>query len=285
LTRFAGARFAEPADVAPERLAKAMVLDDFAPAAEAAVALATRCGYVARAAQSPTIVIRWLHEWGERSVRRNLLLWDDSVALSPEQAEVLDASVRAGRLRIVQTAIDPRARPVTESPAVAAVLRKPLLNPEALLEALNGTDAAQPRAPLPAPPTAIPADESPTGLVLVVDDDAVNRMVLTKQLVQLGCRVESAQNGAEAVALARLHHYDLVLMDCRMPVMDGYSATREIRRAVTPPPPIVSITANTTIEDREACTNAGMVDFVSKPVRLLELQRVLRRWLRPRSEA
>jgi CheY-like chemotaxis protein len=122
-------------------------------------------------------------------------------------------------------------------------------------------------------------------LVLVVDDDAVNRMVLTKQLEQFGCRVESAQNGAEAVALARLHHYDLVPMDCRMPVMDGDSATREIRRTVTKAQPIVAITANTTIEDREACTAEGMVDFVSKPVRKPELQRVLRRWLQSRSEA
>ncbi|MFM1851592.1 MAG: hypothetical protein RIS54_1276 [Verrucomicrobiota bacterium] len=121
--------------------------------------------------------------------------------------------------------------------------------------------------------------------MLVVDDDAVNRMVLTKQLEQFGCRVESAQNGAEAVALARLHHYDLVPMDCRMPVMDGDSATREIRRTVTKAQPIVAITANTTIEDREACTAEGMVDFVSKPVRKPELQRVLRRWLQSRSEA
>lgn len=255
-----------------------MVIDDFQPAGDAAAILAMRCGYVAQATMSPATVMEWLKKLSDRGV----LLWDESVTFTPDQIDALNASVTVGRLRIIKTALRSYQSPTTSGGLiVAAVLRKPLLNPDTFIEAVGTLQPMPPPAPnvSVASPSAISATSSHR--ILVVDDDTVNRVVITKQLEQLGYTVERAQDGAEAVALARLHHFDLILMDCRMPVMDGYTATREIQRALKRPPPIIAITANTTIEDREACKAAGMVDFVSKPVRKVDLQRVLTQWLPP----
>jgi CheY-like chemotaxis protein len=96
-------------------------------------------------------------------------------------------------------------------------------------------------------------------------------------LRKLGCVVEFAENGAEAVAKSRLNEYDLVLMDCLMPEMDGWNATAEIRRRDSRTP-IIAITANATYDDRSRCMKVGMNDYLSKPLRIGELVRVIERW-------
>jgi len=116
--------------------------------------------------------------------------------------------------------------------------------------------------------------------VLVVEDNAVNQKVAQRMLVQLGCRVDVAANGREAVELVATVPYDLVLMDVQMPEMDGLEATTEIRRwegEHAGQLPIVAMTAHAMSTDRERCLAAGMDDFVSKPVRRGDLVRVLRR--------
>ncbi|MCC6416593.1 MAG: response regulator [Opitutaceae bacterium] len=260
-----------------------IVLDAFPPAAAAAVALAKRCGYTARSASTPSTVVLCLAEIAKSA--RLILFWDGRVEFTTDEASALRDAIAADRLRVVKTVLRPQQVASESEPfPVAAVLRKPLLNPDNLAEAADWSHAplGVPGLHSPRPPAPAEIASKLAGArVLVVDDDAVNRLVISKQLEQLGCVVERAQDGAEAVALARLHHYHVILMDCRMPVMDGYTATREIRRALVDTPPIIAITANTTIEDREACHAAGMVDFVSKPVRKFELQRVLAQWLRP----
>ena len=99
-------------------------------------------------------------------------------------------------------------------------------------------------------------------------------------LERLGNEVKVARNGAEAVAAAALEAFDIILMDCQMPEMDGFQATAAIRAAEgdTRHTPIIALTANAMQGDRERCVEAGMDDYLSKPVRADELTAVLDRW-------
>lgn len=119
--------------------------------------------------------------------------------------------------------------------------------------------------------------------VLVVEDNQVNEMVARRMLEKLGCDVSVVQDGSEAVAATLDHSFDVVFMDCQMPVMDGYEATRAIRAREeathAPRLPIVAMTANSMSDDRDACMQAGMDDYISKPVLLRALEEALVRSL------
>ena len=139
------------------------------------------------------------------------------------------------------------------------------------------------RAPAaPDAPYIPPAEfRAPDAHVLVVDDNAVNRAVIVGFLEEYGCRVSEAADGSEAVDRLAVDPAHLVLMDCQMPVMDGFAATAEIRRRklVTPlgtPLPVVALTASALKGERERCLAAGMNDYLSKPLRQAELVEVLR---------
>lgn len=121
-------------------------------------------------------------------------------------------------------------------------------------------------------------------LVLLVEDDAVNRTLALRQLGRLGYEVRSAIDGDEAVAAVAVTRFGAILMDCQLPGMDGIQATREIRRRETGGDthvPIIAMTAQANAHDREACLAAGMDDYLSKPVMLEALATVLGRWLAP----
>jgi len=123
------------------------------------------------------------------------------------------------------------------------------------------------------------------GRVLLVEDNPVNRAVAQKMLEKLGLGFELAEDGQQAVdRLALAHDFDLVLMDCQMPVMNGYAATEQIRRQEQqldqPRLTVVAMTANAMEGDREKCLSAGMDDYVPKPVKLADLEQVLSRWLK-----
>ncbi|MDF3030837.1 MAG: hypothetical protein K0R03_1395 [Moraxellaceae bacterium] len=117
--------------------------------------------------------------------------------------------------------------------------------------------------------------------ILVAEDNPVNQTVAVEMLKRLGCRVDIASNGEEAVTAYRALPYDLIFMDCDMPVMDGYAASRAIRALETPGHrvPIVAMTAAAFEGDREQCLLAGMDDYLAKPVRMSELQRMVQAWL------
>jgi signal transduction histidine kinase/CheY-like chemotaxis protein len=105
--------------------------------------------------------------------------------------------------------------------------------------------------------------------ILLAEDNAINRTVAVRLLERMGHRVAVAVDGTEAVAAVSRERYDLILMDCQMPVMDGYAAAREIRRLKLPAtPPIVALTANAMAEDRRRCLEAGMDDYLAKPISL-----------------
>ena len=124
--------------------------------------------------------------------------------------------------------------------------------------------------------------------MLVVEDNPVNQMVAGGFLEALACEFEIVSDGRAAVeVLTRTHPFDLVLMDCHMPEMDGLEATRCVRAHESTGglhTPIVALTANAMASDRDACLEAGMDDFLSKPFRLDELDRLLQKWWRPLNE-
>jgi CheY-like chemotaxis protein len=101
-------------------------------------------------------------------------------------------------------------------------------------------------------------------------------------LERLGCHVDVVPDGREAVAALRRATYDLVLMDCQMPNLDGFQATVEIRRLepAIPRVPIVAMTANALEGDREKCLASGMDDYIAKPVKRQQLEQVVHRWTR-----
>ena len=136
--------------------------------------------------------------------------------------------------------------------------------------------------------------------ILLAEDNVVNQKVAVRMLQKTGYRVDVVENGQEAVKAVGLTSYDLVLMDCQMPEMDGLEATRKIREMasvkreakqktssdplpLTPhaPPrvPIIALTANALSGDREICLEAGMDDFLTKPVRIEELETMIGKWL------
>jgi CheY-like chemotaxis protein len=114
--------------------------------------------------------------------------------------------------------------------------------------------------------------------VLVAEDNQVNQTVATMMLAKLGHRADVAANGAEALESVRRAHYDVVLMDVQMPVLDGLAATRRIRAELPPDrqPHIIALTASALAEDRAACVAAGMDDYLTKPVRPADLAAALR---------
>jgi CheY-like chemotaxis protein/HPt (histidine-containing phosphotransfer) domain-containing protein len=117
--------------------------------------------------------------------------------------------------------------------------------------------------------------------VLVVEDNDINRAVAVRTLERLGYRAADARNGVEAVEKFTPETYAAVLMDCQMPVMDGYEATAKLREAEAGrrPTPILAMTAGAFTGDRERCLAAGMDDYISKPVAFEDLAAALRRWV------
>ncbi|MCB1660579.1 MAG: response regulator, partial [Pseudomonadales bacterium] len=126
--------------------------------------------------------------------------------------------------------------------------------------------------------------------VLIVEDNPVNQQVVAKMLQKLGLNYEIAQHGREALSkLSTSNLFDLVLMDCQMPIMDGFEATRHWRdqesKLGLPRLPIIALTANAMQGDEELCLDAGMDDHLAKPVNLQSLSQLLAKWLNPSAKS
>jgi CheY-like chemotaxis protein len=114
--------------------------------------------------------------------------------------------------------------------------------------------------------------------VLVAEDNDINRLLVKTLLEKMGCRVETAQNGREAVTALGARPFDLLLMDVQMPELDGLKATREIREKLGLDIPIIALTADTLDEDAAECRRAGMNDYLSKPIDVKQLQEKILAW-------
>ncbi|MEM7165035.1 MAG: response regulator [Planctomycetota bacterium] len=123
--------------------------------------------------------------------------------------------------------------------------------------------------------------------VLVVEDEATNRIVARAMLSRLGCEVDFAENGEIGFEMVQVRDYDLVIMDCMMPVMDGLTATRAIRdwerESNRDAVPIVAFTALSQPRHKEECLEAGMDDFMTKPARGQRFREVLDQWAVPQA--
>ncbi len=119
--------------------------------------------------------------------------------------------------------------------------------------------------------------------ILLVEDNQTNRMIAEMMLDELGCKVTMAEDGEEAIALLEKQVFQLIFMDCNMPVMDGYEAARllkdRMRQGDLNACPIIAFTANERKEDRKKCARAGMNDYISKPVSEEALIAVLSKWI------
>jgi two-component system, sensor histidine kinase and response regulator len=148
------------------------------------------------------------------------------------------------------------------------------------------TGLGAPTTPLGTAIPSAPAPDGPGLRLLVVDDNPVNQRVISRMLERLGHRVETAANGLEAVEAVSRGGFDAVLMDCQMPVLDGYAASLRIRNLGSPGSriPILALTASALADERQRCLNAGMNDFLAKPLRLKDLESALSQWVPQRRE-
>ncbi len=161
-------------------------------------------------------------------------------------------------------------------------VHKPV-RPDQLLDAMTRALQGE-RGPIPRPKSSdISNPPEKLGLhVLLVEDNRINQLVAQAHLKAMGCQVTLAKTGHEAVTACASQHFDLVLMDCQMPEMDGYEATRRIRESEPQGrrTPIIAVTANALEGDKEICISSGMDDFLSKPYAQGQLRSVLERWAR-----
>jgi two-component system, sensor histidine kinase and response regulator len=203
-----------------------------------------------------------------------------------------DQAMRSTRLILIHDASSSDKPGSLARAGLDAWISKPV-GATALRDALRYVQSSAPHRddyPVAAPGLPLTEDREigrePEGpRALVVEDNVVNQKVAALLLRKYGCRVEVASNGEEAVELVRRQCFDLVFMDCRMPVMDGCEATRRIRamdREWASSMPIVAMTADTMPGDHQRCLDAGMSDFLSKPVLGIDLEAMIQKWSAPR---
>jgi signal transduction histidine kinase/CheY-like chemotaxis protein len=204
-----------------------------------------------------------------------------------EVAGTIRRDGRFDKLRVIMLSSRDVSGTATASRLFAGILPKPVRRSH-LFACLSRALTLAPVAEVDeSPSSAAPATVRPGPRILVVEDNPVNREVAVGMLESLGCRTDAADNGWLAIEAMNGSAYDAVLMDCQMPVMDGLTATAEIRRreagSGAARVPIIALTANAMEGDRERCLAAGMDDFVSKPFTQQQLATLLKRWLAVRT--
>ncbi|HUR27367.1 MAG TPA: response regulator, partial [Planctomycetota bacterium] len=253
---------------------RVLVVDDNATNRRVAAANLHAWGLRSEEASSPTVALAMLREAAMNGTPFVCALLDfqmpemDGIALG--RAIKADPRIRSTHLLLLTSVGCLGNVSATKEVGFDGYLTKPIKPAylhDALLAAIGldfprGSSTGAPKAPLPAP---APANAARSSRILLAEDNVVNQKVALSMLQRLGFRADAVANGAEVLSSLELMTYDLVLMDCQMPVMDGYEATRAIRqrekdgrRTV-----IVAMTANAMAGDRERCLAAGMDDYVT----------------------
>ncbi len=275
------------------RGARMLVVDDNGTARAVLTGMLTRMGFVVDQAASGADALECVRQAAQAGE-------DYAVAFLDWRMPGMDGLEVAQRIRSLGLAAPPRCVMVTahgreelRQAAVASGVTTVLLKPvsasllfDTLIEVLGGY-AAPHRSGLPETVTAEDDLAALRGArILLVEDNELNQEVAKAMLESLGLIVDLAQNGAVALEKVQQASYDLVFMDMQMPVMDGLAATRAIRRLPgTGVVPIVAMTANVLQQDRERCFEAGMNDYLGKPIDPAWLTAALKRWLAPRGSS
>ena len=203
------------------------------------VGLETRPGFAA-------MLPRPLRQAEWRQVLERLTMVDPTAVVAPAQPDAVDPARNVGQ----------QLTDLGEQLALAPVVARPI--------------APAPQVPL-----------IPGVRILITEDNVVNQKVALKLIRKLGYAADLASNGREAVDMLASQEYTMVFMDCQMPVLDGYGATAEIRRAEQGRrrTPVIAMTAHAMQGDREKCLAAGMDDYLTKPIQISELRRVIQEWV------
>ena len=224
------------------------------------------------------VLARQLASWNIRAESAETVDRSDDfdVVLADAKADSVKDVVARGRTRVILMHPIGAKRPSSADGVIA--ISKPVKQ-SALFDALATLlgDSAEPKQT-----RATPVERRVSAhRILIAEDNAVNQKVAVRQLQKLGYSADTVTNGLEAIEALGRFPYDLVLMDCQMPEMDGFSATRLIRgRGKEGRPVIIAMTANALEGDRERCIAAGMDDYISKPVREADLGAMLAKWLK-----
>ena len=203
-----------------------------------------------------------------------------------------DSAIRDIRIVMLSSVLVPPEEIDLQEAGILACLQKPVKKGQlhdCLLSAIEEKPHKQPvRVEAPILPGGEPVERKHTARLLVAEDNHINQMLIFQILKKLGYKAEMVADGNEVLAAVEQIHYDLILMDCQMPEMDGYEATEKIRQRelemaassnLRSRMVIIAVTANAMKGDREKCLQAGMDDYLSKPIQEDELTEVLNRWL------
>ncbi|ALG66910.1 PAS domain S-box protein [Beggiatoa leptomitoformis] len=235
---------------------------------------------------NPIVAFEALIQGMEKQTPYHLILLDET--LQQGESLLFLKSVRNDRrfhkLPIILMATVQYELQSTISERLAVALTKPIRQIELLSTLLSAV------VPCHTPPASLPSTKTislsqQSYRLLLAEDNIINQEVALSMLSQFGCQVHIVNNGHEALQALEKETVDLILMDCHMPVMDGFEASLRIRererRLGLPPVPIIALTANAMQGDRERCLSAGMNDYLSKPVMFQQLQDMLNVWLQP----
>ena len=278
----------------PDRLrgVRVLVVDDSGPNREVVTTFLTNWGCRASQASDGAAALALLHHAARERDPFAIALVDTGL---PGSSDLEIARWIAADPRLLATcvlAMAPLAEQVAgvHSPSLIACVSKPIIESrlrQALTEVMDGEAAERRAAPATAGPRPDAAPVATPARILLAEDHPINQEVMLHLLHRLGYAADLVANGALAVEALRNVDYDLVLMDCEMPEVDGYEATRQIRDPATgvrnPRIPVVAVTANAMTGDRENCLRCGMDDYLAKPVGPDELALALAKWI-PRTK-
>ena len=269
---------------------RALIVDDNATNRRVLRLQLARFGIEARSVDSAQGALKELNEAFDRHQRFDLALLDHMMpecdGLELGRQIVADGRFESMRLVLLTSAQAVRARGDIAALGFCAYLIKPVSNRELheTLHRVMSAQSAQWHGSTQSIVLAAPKDNSPIrGHVLLADDNRVNQKVALGALKRLGLTVDVANNGEEAVAAWAAGIFDLILMDCQMPVMDGYQAAREIRSRETRANrvPIIALTADAMKGTEQLCRESGMDDYLTKPIDRDRLSEVINRYLSP----